>query len=105
MAPRLDADAPQNGMRLPLRGFREFRIALRDKAFGLGRAHHPHHARPIASQRYEYARALRRMKFSRDVSMRPRMHDIERQRGLVEIAPSYVDPGGFAAQRMPAVGT
>lgn len=32
------------------------------------------------------------------------MADVEGQRSLVEIAPSHLDAGGFAAQRLPAVG-
>ena len=36
--------------------------------------------------------------------MRSRVRDVEGQRGLVEIAALDVDAGGFAAQRMPAIG-
>ncbi len=44
------------------------------------------------------------VKLGGDISMRPRMADVEGQRRLVEIAAADRDAGGFAAGRLPAVG-
>ena len=64
----------------------------------------PHHAAAIAGQRHEHAWPLRGMKFRRDIPMRPRMADVEGQRGLIEVAAPDLDAGGFAAKRLPAIG-
>ena len=100
----LDTDTAENGVRLPLGGIREFVIAQRHQPPGFTRGHDPHHAGAVPRQRHEYAGSLRGMKFGGDISMRPRMRDVEGQRGLIEIAALDVDAGGLAAQRMPAIG-
>ena len=84
MPSRLDRDAAENGMRLPLRGFRQFVIAQRDQPFGFPGCGDPHHAAAVAGQGNENARTLRGVKLGGDISMRPRMADVEGQRRLVE---------------------
>ena len=101
---RLDRDAAENGMRLLLDGVRQLVVVERDQPLGLLRRRHPDHAAAVAGQGHEHARAVRRVKFGRDVLVRPGMADVEGQRGLVEIAPRHLDAGGLAAQRLPPVG-
>ena len=104
MASRLDLDAAENGMRLLFGGLRQFVVAQRHQPFGFLRCRDPHHAAAVAGQRHEHAGSLRRMKLGGDISMRPRMADVEGQRGLIEVAALDLDAGGLAAQRMPSVG-
>src|SRR6185295_4695115 len=101
--PGLNTDATENGMRLPFRGLRQFVIAERDQPVGFPGCCDPHHAAAVAGQGNEYARTLRGMKLRGDISMRPRMADVEGQRRLVEGAASDLDAGGLPAQRLPSV--
>ena len=73
------------------------------RSASLGDAH-PHHAAAVAGQRHEHAGTLRGMKLGRDIPMRPRMADVEGQRGLIEFAAPDLDAGGLAAERLPSVG-
>src|SRR4030081_262248 len=84
MASRLDSDTAENGMRLPFGGLRQFVIGQCDQPFGFPGCRDPHHAAAVAGQRHKYARTVRRMKLRGDISMRPRMADIEGQRCLIE---------------------
>src|SRR5947209_18335402 len=97
MATRLDTQPPKDGMRLPFGGCRKLSIAEHHPPRGLGMRHDPDDAGSIARQRHEHAGALRGVEFRRDVAMRPRMADVEGQRGLLKIAASYLDAGGLAA--------
>ena len=47
---------------------------------------------------------MRRMKFGRNVFVRPVMRDVERQRGLVERAARHADAGSLTAKRLPSIG-
>ena len=58
----------------------------RHQPLGLLRRRDPYDAGAIAGQRHKYAWALRGMKLRRDISMRPRMADVEGQRRLIEFA-------------------
>ena len=79
-----------------LRGFRQFVIAQRDQPFGFPGGGDPHHAAAVAGQGHEHARTLRGVKLRGDISMRPRMADVEGQRRLVEAAAADLDAGGLA---------
>ena len=80
----LDTDAAEDRVRLRFRGFGQFVVAQRDQPLGFLRRRDPHHAAAVAGQRHENAGPLRGVKFGRDISMRPRMADVEGQRGLIE---------------------
>src|SRR3954449_2419123 len=86
MPSRFDADTAENGMRLPFGGLRQLVIAQRDQPFCFPGRGNPYHAAALAGQRHEYAWTLRRVKFGRNISMRPRMANVEGQRRLVERA-------------------
>ena len=79
-----------------LGGFRQFVVAQRDQPFGFPGRGDPHHAAAVAGQGHEHARAVRGVKLGRDISMRPRMADVEGQRRLVEVAAADLDAGGLA---------
>ena len=104
MASRLNADAAENGVRLPFRSFRQLRVGQRAEALGFRRTCNPHHAAAVARQRDEHARSLRRMKLGGDIPMRPGMGDIEGQRRLIEFAAPDLDAGCRATERLAPVG-
>ena len=103
MPSSLDRDAAENGMRLPLGGLRQFVIAQRDQPFGFLGGGDPHHAAAVAGEGNEYARTLRGVKLGGDISMRPRMADVEGQCRLVERAAADLDAGCLPALRLAAV--
>src|SRR5258708_7806755 len=86
MASRFDTDAAENGMRLFFCGLGQLVIGKRHQPFGLLRCCNPDHAGAVAGQRDKYAWTLRGVKLGRDVSVRPRMADIESQRRLMALA-------------------
>src|ERR1700738_4189948 len=97
MAPRFDVKTDQDGVRLALRRLRQFLGAQRPQPLGLLWRRYPHDAGAVAGQRHKYARPLRRMKFRRDIAMRTRMADVERQCRLIEFAAVDGDAGGLPA--------
>ena len=99
-----DVDAPENGMRLSFGRLREFIVAERREPRGLPGSSDPHHAAAKATQRYEDAGPVRGVKLGGHVLVRARMGDVEGQRALIEIAPSYRDTCRLPAHRVPAVG-
>ena len=104
MASSLHPDTTEDGVRLLFRRFGQLVIAEGKKPLGLLRRYNPHHAAAIVRQRDEDAGPLWRVKLGRDVVVRPRMADVECQRCLIEVAFDDPNPGGVAAQRMPAIG-
>ena len=68
----------------------------------LGRDH-ADEARAQAGQRHQSERAMRGMELGRDVVVRPRVGEVEGQRGLRIAAAVGLDAGGRAAERAPAV--
>ena len=66
----------------------------------LGRIQHADKARTQAGQRHQRERAVRGVEFGRDVVVRPRMAEIERERGLRIVVPLGLDAGGRAAERL-----
>ena len=87
VAAGLDRGTAEDRVRLLFDRQRKFLVIERDQPLGLVGRDDPDHAAAIAGQGHEHARAVRRMKFRRDVLVRAGMADVEGQRGLVEIAP------------------
>ena len=98
-------NAAENGMRLRFSAASDNSSSPSARQpFGFLRCRRP---TPRCSDRPAAARtrrALRGVKLGRDIPMRPRMADIEGQRGLVEVAVADRDAGGLARQRLPPVG-
>ena len=71
IAPGLDLDAAENGMRLLFGGFGQFVVAQRHQPLGFRGRRNPHHAAAVAGQGHEHAGPVRRMKLGGDVLVRP----------------------------------
>ena len=69
------------------------------------RVEHADQARSPAGQRDKRERSGLGVEFRRRVLMRPRVREIERQRGLRIGVPMTADPGRGAAERVLAVGS
>ena len=74
------------------------------ETLGLGRIDHADEARAQAGQGHERERTGLGVELGRDAVVRPRVAEIERQRGLRVVAPVGLDAGGGAAERLASVG-
>ena len=103
-AARLDRDLAEDRMRAPLDLVGQRRIVERRDPLGLGRLDHADEARPLARQRHQRERTALGVELGRSVVVRPRVAQIEGQRGLrIGVAVGF-DAGRGAAERAPAVG-
>ena len=91
-------------MRAPLDLGRQRGGVERGKPFGLIRIGHAHKARAQAGQGHQRERAGLGMELGRDAVVRPRMREVQRQRGLRILAPFALDAGRGAAERFAPVG-
>ena len=99
-----DGNLAEQRMRAPLDLGVERRVVERLKLFGVVRIGDADQARTIARQWHQRERAGLGVKLGGRVAVRPRMREVERQRGLRIAAAAALDAGGRAAQRAPAVG-
>ena len=83
---------------------RQLRVVHRDKFGGVSGIEHANQARTPAGQGHQREGPAFGVEFGRCVVMRPRVGEIERQRGLRISAPRGFDAGRGAAERAPAVG-
>ena len=82
----------------------ERRVVERRDPLRLGGLDHADEARPFAGQRHQRERPALGVEFGRGVLVRPRVGEIERQRGLRIGAAVALDAGRGAAERTPPVG-
>ena len=79
-------------------------IVERGDPLGLGGLDHADEARPFAGQWHQRERPAFGVEFGRGVLVRPRVREIESQRGLRISAAVALDAGRGAAERAPSVG-
>ena len=103
-AARLDRDLAEDRMRALLDLVVERGVVERGDPLGLGGLDHADEARPFAGQRHQRERPALGVEFGRGVVVRPRMREIEGQRGLRIGAAVALDAGRGAAERTPPVG-
>ena len=94
----------EDRMRAPLDLGRQRVGVERAEPLGLGRIGHADEARAQAGQGHQRERAGLGVELGRDAVVRPRVAEIERERGLRVVAPLGLDAGRRAAERFAPVG-